>query len=58
MNLEWLVGRAISASYVPKSGAAWETLVELLTDLFKRHRDARGLVGMRYETRVYLAERR
>lgn len=58
MNLEGLIGRATSASYAPKSGAALERLTALLAELFARHRDARGLVAMTYETRVWLTERR
>lgn len=58
MDLEGLVGRAVSASYVPNAGPAHERLVALLTDLFERHRDGRGRVTMRYETRVWLAQRR
>ncbi|MBI1799607.1 MAG: class I SAM-dependent methyltransferase [Candidatus Eisenbacteria bacterium] len=52
-----LVGRAISASYVPREGARFRRLVELLDELFERHRDENGRVVMRYVTKVYLAER-
>jgi SAM-dependent methyltransferase len=58
LDLAGLIGRAESASYVPKEGAASERLHELLAALFERHRDARGRVTMRYRTQVYLAERR
>jgi len=57
MDLEGFVGRAISASYVPKSGPAHDELVRLLSGLFERHRDDRGRVTMRYETRLWLADR-
>ena len=53
-----LVGRAASASYVPKEGEAFARLTELLESLFERHRDVRGLVTLRYETKVYRADRR
>ena len=52
-----LVGRAASASYVPKEGPAFEELVRLLNALFDRYRDERGRVTMRYVTEVWLAER-
>jgi SAM-dependent methyltransferase len=52
-----LLGRATSASYVPKSGAALDRLAALLDALFDRHRDGRGLVTMRYVTEVWAAQR-
>ncbi len=58
MSLEGFIGRAVSASYVPNRGPAHERLVALLTDLFERRRDTRGRAAMKYETRVWLAERR
>lgn len=53
-----LVGRATSASYVPRSGERFERLRVLLEELHERHRDAAGRVRMRYVTRLHLAERR
>lgn len=52
-----LLGRATSASYVPKSGAGFDELVRLLDALYARHRDARGMVTLRYVTELWLAER-
>jgi SAM-dependent methyltransferase len=52
-----LLGRAASASYVPKDGPSFEVLRRNLELLFERHRGEDGLVRLRYETRVYLAER-
>jgi SAM-dependent methyltransferase len=52
-----LLGRATSASYVPKEGAAFERLRELLEALWERHRDAAGEVTLRYRTKVVLAGR-
>jgi SAM-dependent methyltransferase len=52
-----LLGRALSASYVPREGPAFDVLEARLAELFERHRDARGLARMKYVTRVYLAER-
>lgn len=53
-----LLGRAASASYVPKTGPMAELLTTKLRDLFARSADAEGLVTLRYVTRVYVARRR
>ena len=58
LTLEGLIGRATSASYVPREGAALEELRARLTALFERFRGADGAVAMRYDTNVHLAERR
>ena len=58
LDREGLLGRALSASYVPREGAAHATLERLLGELFEARRNARGLVTMRYVTQVWLAERR
>jgi len=52
-----LVGRALSASYVPKAGPALAELVARLDAAFSRHADASNHVSMVYETEVRLAER-
>jgi SAM-dependent methyltransferase len=52
-----LIGRATSASYVPREGAAFAELRRLLIALYERHRDEWGIVRLRYVTRVHLAER-
>jgi SAM-dependent methyltransferase len=52
-----LIGRALSASYVPREGPEFAKLTALLDALWRQHRDARGLVAMRYVTEVYLSER-
>ena len=57
LDLEGLIGRATSASYVPKSGDALRDLVHRLGEIFERHRDAQGTVELRYVTHVHLAER-
>lgn len=46
LDLDGLIGRARSASYVPKSGAAGERLLDLLRTLHARHADARGFVTL------------
>jgi len=58
LDLEGLIGRAVSDSYAPGPGAERDRQVALLTDLFERHRDTRGRVAMVYETRVWTAGRR
>lgn len=52
-----LLGRATSASYVPKEGALFEELKRGLTALHGRFADGEGLVRLRYQTKVYVAER-
>ena len=54
-DFEGLVGRARSASYVPKSAEASARLRSLLHDLHERHADQDGLVTMLYETEVFVA---
>ncbi len=52
-----LVGRAMSASYIPRSGPAHAALEQGLDELFQQHqRD--GHIQLAYVTRVFLAERR
>jgi hypothetical protein len=58
LDREGMIGRATSASYVPREGPAFEQLRRLLIDLYERHRDEWGIVRMRYVTQLYLASRR
>jgi SAM-dependent methyltransferase len=53
LDLGGLIGRARSASYVPKSGAAGALLIDLLRDLHERYADASGFVTFVYETEVF-----
>lgn len=57
LDLEGLIGRALSASYSPKSGPGHERLLRSLRDLHGRYADGAGMVTLRYRTEVYLAER-
>jgi SAM-dependent methyltransferase len=54
---EGLIGRALSASYVPRSGPEHARLVTELTAAHARYADSHGDFVMRYTTRVYLAEK-
>lgn len=57
LDREALVGRALSASYVPKEGPALAELVAKLDALFARHAGAAGTVALVYETEIRLSER-
>jgi SAM-dependent methyltransferase len=57
LDLDGLIGRARSASYVPKSGASGERLLDLLRALHERHADADGFVTLVYETEVFCSAR-
>jgi SAM-dependent methyltransferase len=57
LDLAGLIGRARSASYVPKSGAAGERLVSLLRGLHERYHDGSGFVTLVYDTEVYYSTR-
>ena len=58
LDFEGLIGRARSASYVPKTGEAAERLAELLRELHSRHKDDEGFVRLLYETEVFRFTRR
>jgi SAM-dependent methyltransferase len=58
LDEEGLIGRAMSASYVPKEGEGAERLIASLRDIFRRFREPDGMITMRYRTGVWLAERR
>jgi SAM-dependent methyltransferase len=53
LDLDGLMGRARSASYVPKSGAAGERLRDLLRALHAQYADADGFVTLVHETEVF-----
>lgn len=57
LDLDGLIGRARSASYVPKAGESGLRLLQLLQALHARYADREGYVTLRYETEVYLARR-
>jgi SAM-dependent methyltransferase len=57
LDLDGLIGRARSASYVPKDGPEGARLLDLLRGLHARHADAGGFVTLVYETEIFLATR-
>ena len=57
LDLDGLIGRARSASYVPKNGAAGERLLSLLRALHERYADASGFVTLVYNTEVFCSTR-
>ena len=57
LDLEGVIGRARSASAVPKTGELGEQLVSMLRDLHARHADAGGVVSLIYETEVFLTRK-
>jgi SAM-dependent methyltransferase len=57
LDLDGLIGRAHSASYVPKTGEAGERLLSMLRDLHARYADGAGVVSLIYETEVFLARK-
>ena len=58
LDLVGLIGRAQSASYVPKTGEAGDRLLDLLRALHVRHADRGGFVTLVYETEAFLAGRK
>jgi SAM-dependent methyltransferase len=52
-----LLGRATSASYVPRAGERFARLKAMLDSLWERERDAGGNVTLRYVTKVYRTAR-
>jgi len=58
LDADGLVGRAMSASYVSRSGPAAEALVTGLRRLHAEHADDQGLVSLEYDVWLYLARAR
>lgn len=55
LDREGLIGRSMSASYIPKEGEIYEQLAKNLKALYEKYRDSQGLVSLKYKTSVYLA---
>ncbi len=58
LDCDGLIGRAASASYVPREGQSFVNLKSRLIALFQEYQDSRGLIRLMYVTKVYLSERR
>ena len=56
LNKDGLIGRAMSSSYIPRSGWVQQQLVSDLGELYNRFCDENGLVYLVYRTSVYLAQ--
>ncbi|MCP6759206.1 MAG: class I SAM-dependent methyltransferase [Fischerella sp. CENA71] len=56
LDLTGFIGRATSASYVPRQGQAYEQLISGLREVYQNFCDQRGFVHMVYRTSVHLAE--
>lgn len=56
LSRDGLLGRARSASYVPKAGPRYEQLLRDLEDLWTRHCDTEGLVTLGYRTYVWVLD--
>ncbi len=56
LDEEGLIGRAMSASYVPKAGADAERLAGAITELHAKYAAAEGLIDFEYEVVIYLSE--
>lgn len=54
LNEAGLLGRAFSASYVPKEGPRAQAIAEQLRQVFARNKKADGMVRMGYVTRLFL----
>jgi len=57
LSLNAMIGLALSASYIPKSGEVYEQLLLNLQNLFDRWSDNESLVRLTYQTNVYLSDR-
>lgn len=49
-----LIGLAMSASYIPKTGKEHQQLINELTNLYHQYCNQQGLVYLQYKTSVYL----
>lgn len=56
LDLTGLIGRAMSVSYLPKQGEAYEQVIYELNNLYQRFKNEAGFVYMTYSTSVHLGE--
>lgn len=55
LDLAGLIGRAMSTSYIPRTGEAHQELISNLQQLYENYCDRNGLVSLVYSTSVFLA---
>jgi SAM-dependent methyltransferase len=56
LDLAGLIGRAMSTSYIPKQGEAYQELLSQVQRLFDEGCDDDGFVCLVYQTEVYIAQ--
>lgn len=56
LDLTGLIGRAMSVSYLPKTGEDYDKLITDFENLYQRFKDQKGFVYMTYFTSVHLGE--
>jgi SAM-dependent methyltransferase len=56
VDLQGLIGRAQSSSYIPKSEPQLQQIISDLTEIYQTHCGNQSFVSSVYKTRVYLAE--
>ncbi|QLE56283.1 class I SAM-dependent methyltransferase [Nostoc sp. TCL26-01] len=56
LDLAGLIGRAMSVSYLPDTGLAYESAIADLQDLYHQFRNEQGFVYMVYRTSVHIGE--
>lgn len=55
VDLAGLIGRAMSTSYIPRAGAAYEQLISDLQQLHATYCNEQGFVNLVYSTSIFLA---
>lgn len=56
LDLDGLLGRALSASYVPKEGPESQRVLDELATVHAKHAGPRGTISLVYKTEVFMAE--
>ncbi|NJM19557.1 MAG: class I SAM-dependent methyltransferase [Richelia sp. SM1_7_0] len=56
LDLTGLIGRAMSVSYVPKTGEVYQKLITDLKNLYRQFKNEKGFVYMTYSTSLHLGE--
>jgi SAM-dependent methyltransferase len=54
LDLDALIGRTRSISYLPSEGESYERLISGLQDLYEKFRSERGFVEMVYQTTIHI----